>query len=152
MQRRQLPWTWYSSLCGTEGADAARAYVPGRKQRQRAIDAAINTPTLLDLWATEGVSSASAVPVSGLTQCENSALPGRHESLLPCNQRNGLGQALCQPGERSKVIVICDTMAKGAAMKSAVIMACRPSNEASALPLLFIVCCSGTLCSLFTDS
>lgn len=123
-----------------------------KKARQCAILAAINTPTLLDLWAAEAVSSATgAVPVSGLSQRENSALPGQPESLLPCEQRNGLGQALCQPGERSKVIVICDTTLKGA-MKSAVIVACRPSNEASAFTLLFIVCRSGTLCSLFTDS
>lgn len=71
---------------------------------------------------------------------------------LPSKQRNGLGQALGQPGERSKTIVICDTMLKGAAMKSTVVVARRPSNEASAFNLLFIVCHPGTFCILFTDS
>ncbi len=47
------------------------------------------------------------------------------------------------------MIVIRDTALRGAAMKSAVIVACRPSNEASAFILLFIVCSSGTLCSLW---
>lgn len=85
--------------------------------------------------------------MSSLTQCENSALP-RYPSPMRVVQ-NGLGQALCQPGERSKVIVICDTTLRGAALKSAVIVECRPSNEASAFTLDYIlyviVCHSGSL-------
>lgn len=44
--------------------------------RQSAVIAAIRTPALLDLWAAESFSSGPSE-----RQCENSALPGRPESL-----------------------------------------------------------------------
>lgn len=123
-----------------------------KKARQYAILTIINTPILLDLWVTGTVSTAAgSSECCGLTRYDNSDFPNRPVTRLSCKQGYGLSQALCQPGERSKVIVICDTMLKGAAVKSAVIMECRPSNEAPAFTLLFIVCRSGTLCSLFTD-
>lgn len=136
-----------------QAPDVVWTCISEKKAKQCAILVAINTPALLDLWVAEAVSSTTGVvPVSGLTECDYTALPGFPESFLPGELRNGLGQDLCQPGERSKVIVLCDTMLKGAVMKSAVIVACRAFNEASAFTLLFIVCHSGTLCSLFTDS
>lgn len=114
-----------------------------KKESRSAIAAAMSIPTLLDLWATECVCSGTETHPSSLLL------------LLP---RPSTGSGLRRdPG----LIVICDTILKkwavgwgggGGAAKSAVIVASRPTNEASAFTLLFIECCSGTLCSLFTDS
>lgn len=152
LHRGQLP-CWNSSSCGTEESAVGQACVSENKQSSaRSLLPSIHQHSLMS-GSVEGVSSAPGpVPVSSITF--KIVMPPSHPgSLLPCKQRNGLGQALCQPvGGGDPRRLLCDTMLKGAAIKSSVIVESRPSNEAAAFTLLFIGCCSGTLCSLFTDS
>ena len=136
--RAGFPWSGFGwqreksvESCRGNQNKSAEAKIALRERYTSCMEVSVSGVFIFPLTLGRDESIVYRLSCRGV-RSENNALHSHAET--PREQSNGLGQALCQArGERSKVIVICDTTLKGAAMKSAVIVEFQPSNESSGL-------------------
>lgn len=78
-QRRQLPWTWHDSRCGSEGSDVVQVCVLEKNIKAAChplCNQYTNSPWSLGSWGCQQCHWCGSSACGSLTQCKSTSLPG----------------------------------------------------------------------------